>query len=139
MQTSMPSLAYEADPQAMQFIGDGSAFDREHAAETLAGFLAEWPRLGHGRWTVALQETGAVIGNCGFVRWREGEPDGAARAGLWHACVRRWGRGYATEAARAAIDWAFATLTVRGDRGAHPLRQCRFPARAGETRLRPSR
>ena len=100
---------YEADAEAMRFIGDGSVHDRDHAEQTLAGFLAEWPRLGHGRWSVALRATGETIGNCGFVRWREGEDD--ARPELAYGYARAaWGQGYATEAASAALAWAFATL-----------------------------
>lgn len=100
---------YEADAEAMRYIGDGSVYDREHAAGTLAGFLAEWPRLGHGRWSVVLGASGETIGNCGFVRWREGELD--ARPELAYGYARTaWGQGYATEAASAALAWAFATL-----------------------------
>ncbi|MGH2587124.1 MAG: GNAT family N-acetyltransferase [Dehalococcoidia bacterium] len=101
--------AYEADPEAMRFIADGSVYGREHAVGTLAGFLAEWPRLGHGRWTVALRASGEVIGDCGFVRWREGKRD--ERPELAYGYGRAaWEQGYATEAARAAAPWAFATL-----------------------------
>ncbi len=101
--------AYNADAEAMRFIGDGSVQGREDARVALEGFVAEWDRWGHGRWTVALRSTGVPIGNCGFVRWREGEED--ERPELASGFVREaWGRGYATEAARAALRWAFTTL-----------------------------
>ncbi len=101
--------AYEADAEAMRYIGDGVTHRPEHAAATLAGFLAEWARVGHGRWTVALRDTGEAIGDCGFVRWREGEAD--ARPELAYGFVRTaWGQGYATEAASAALEWAWAML-----------------------------
>jgi RimJ/RimL family protein N-acetyltransferase len=101
--------AYESDAEAMRYIGEGVTHPLEHAEATLAGFLAEWPRVGHGRWNVALRESGEPIGNCGFVRWREGEED--SRPELAYGYVRAaWGRGYATEAAGAALDWAWAVL-----------------------------
>jgi RimJ/RimL family protein N-acetyltransferase len=101
--------AYEADPEAMRFIGAGSVHGRDHAERTLQGYRAEWPRLGHGRWIVALRETGETIGDCGLVRWQEGEPD--ERPELAYGFLRSaWGQGYATEAGRAAVEWAFATL-----------------------------
>ena len=101
--------AYQSDPEAMRYIGAGAPFAAEHSAETLAGFRAEWERVGHGRWTVALSETAEPIGNCGFVRWREGEED--ERPELAYGYVgAAWGQGYATEAARAALEWAWATL-----------------------------
>jgi RimJ/RimL family protein N-acetyltransferase len=101
--------AYEADPEAMRYIGAGVTHSPAHAEETLAGFLAEWRRVGHGRWTVALRVTGEPIGNCGFVRWREGDED--ARPELAYGYVRTaWGQGYATEAGQAALEWAWEAL-----------------------------
>ena len=47
---------------------------------------------------------GSVIGGCGFdIR------DGAAEVGYWLG-ARHWGKGYATEAVRAVIDYAFTEL-----------------------------
>ena len=101
--------AYSSDPEAMRFIGDGSVRGREEARATLTGFLREWERWDHGRWTVVLRETGEPIGNCGFVRWREGEAD--ERPELAYGFARSaWGRGYATEAAHTALAWAFQAL-----------------------------
>jgi RimJ/RimL family protein N-acetyltransferase len=101
--------AFEGDAEAMRSRGEGVTHPPEHAAVTLAGFLAEWLRVGHGRWTVAVRETGEAIGDCGFVRWREGESN--SRPELAYGYVREaWGQGYATEAARAALEWAWATL-----------------------------
>jgi len=103
---------YEADAEAMRYIGEGSVHDLEHARQTLAGYREEWPRLGHGRWAVELHETGACIGSCGFVRWREGEP--GERPQLACRFVRsRWGKGLATEAGRAALAWAERVLPFR--------------------------
>ena len=100
---------YNADAAAMRYIGDGSVRTREEAKAGLEGFVAEWARCGHGRWTVALRENGEAVGNCGFVRWREGEAD--ERPELAYGYLRAaWGRGYATEAATAALTWAFAAL-----------------------------
>jgi RimJ/RimL family protein N-acetyltransferase len=52
----------------------------------------------------ALELNGALIGMCGLDPRQDG-----AELGYWLG-VPFWGRGYATEAARAVIDYAFAKL-----------------------------
>lgn len=102
-------VRYAADAEAMRFIGTGETHGEEKAGEWLEGYIRDWDRVGHGRWTVALRDTGEAIGNCGFVRWREGEAD--ERPELAYGYLREaWGRGYATEAGAAALEWGFAAL-----------------------------
>jgi RimJ/RimL family protein N-acetyltransferase len=53
---------------------------------------------------ITLREGGAVVGGCG-VALQDGAPD----LGYWLG-VKYWNKGYATEAARAVIDFAFTEL-----------------------------
>ncbi len=57
-----------------------------------------------GETVFAIELDGALIGMCGL----DPRPDGA-ELGYWLG-VRFWGQGLATEAARAVIDYGFATL-----------------------------
>ncbi len=66
-------------------------------------FLAAINRQ-HGEATFAITHSGDLIGICG-VEPRENSPE----IGYWLGALY-WGRGYATEAIRAVIDYAFATL-----------------------------
>lgn len=66
--------AHKGDPEAMKYIGNGETFDRERTAETIRRFEGEWERLGHGRWAIEEQSSGTLIGDCGLVVFREGEP-----------------------------------------------------------------
>ncbi len=63
---------------------------------------------GHCLWAVELRETGHVIGDCGFhvVDDRPGIELG------FHLDPRFWNRGYATEAATAAVQYAFEVLAA---------------------------
>jgi ribosomal-protein-alanine N-acetyltransferase len=78
--------------------------DRAEVAERLAG-LIELAR-GFGMWGVELRATGELIGRCGFYPWA---PGGAApEPELAYLLARaHWGRGLASEAARAALDALF--------------------------------
>ena len=57
-------------------------------------------------WAVEIRETGDFAGMAGFAA-PEGWP-GFELAGM--LARRFWGRGYATEAGRAALDYAFTVL-----------------------------
>jgi RimJ/RimL family protein N-acetyltransferase len=104
-------VRYAADAEAMRFIGTGETHGSEQAREWLDGYLRDWGRIGYGRWTVTLADTREPIGNCGFILWREGEAD--ERPELAYGYLRdAWGRGYATEAAAAVLQWTFTTLPV---------------------------
>ena len=106
--TDRPALhAMWADPRVMADLGpvkDSAASD-----ETLArhdSFRHE--RLGFR--VVERRDDGAVMGFCGLKRGNPGSPiDGLLEVG-WMLAVPYWGQGYASEAARASIDWAWTNL-----------------------------
>lgn len=65
--------------------------------------LGHWQLRGYGQWTVVEKATGEVIGRVGL--WN---PDGWPGIELgWITRRSRWGHGFATEAARAALDWTW--------------------------------
>jgi RimJ/RimL family protein N-acetyltransferase len=95
-----------ADAEVMRYIGDGNALSRTDAWRNLALVLGHWQLRGYGLWAVELRETGEFIGRIGC--WNpEGWP--AFEIG-WMLRREFWGRGYATEGARAAIRYAFTEL-----------------------------
>jgi RimJ/RimL family protein N-acetyltransferase len=67
-------------------------------------FIAAAPAREETSFLVTLHD-GALIGGCGIGRLRSDGPE----IGYWYG-VRYWGRGYATEAARALLDHAFGEL-----------------------------
>ncbi|MFC1407937.1 GNAT family N-acetyltransferase [Streptacidiphilus sp. N1-12] len=110
--------ALHGDAAVMRFIDDGRPVPRERVArETLPGLLAEYDRLPEGMGCWAAEETrgGAFLGwfslrPAASLGLRTG-PDGGIELGYR---LRRavWGRGYATEGARALVRRAFAELGV---------------------------
>jgi len=85
-----------ADAETMRFAG---VVPHARIAPSLAAGLAAQARHGVCLWAVESAEHG-VIGDCGFHH----HPDGLELA--YHLARRAWGRGYATEAARAAVEYA---------------------------------
>jgi RimJ/RimL family protein N-acetyltransferase len=95
-----------ADPEVMRFIGDGLPLARPMAWRNLAMMVGHWSLRGYGLWAVEERSSGALVGRVGF--WN---PVGWPGFELgWMLRRRFWGRGYATEGARAALDFAFTRL-----------------------------
>ncbi|MEO1136231.1 MAG: GNAT family N-acetyltransferase [Pseudomonadota bacterium] len=78
--------------------------------DSWSGFLriaGHWPMMGFGYWMVIERKSGAVIGEVGFVDFKrtitpslKGEPEIG-----WVFGRAAHGKGYATEAAKAAVKW----------------------------------
>ena len=70
-------------------------------------YVGHWQLLGFGTWAVTDKESGAIVGEVGLFDFRRdlgpkyaGDPEQG-----WLMSVTAQGKGYATEAARAALAW----------------------------------
>jgi RimJ/RimL family protein N-acetyltransferase len=99
-----------ADPDVMRFSGDGP-WSRDRTRRFLEGCVADYSeeRWGFGLWAVVHKEDDQLIGYCGLSRFDD--VDGAPEVELGYRLSQEyWGRGLATEAARAVRDYAFRHL-----------------------------
>lgn len=94
-----------ADPEVMRFLG-GAPLSREDAWRSMAVLVGHWRLRGFGMWAVEEIDTGAFVGRVGFLQ-PEGWPDFELG---WTIGREHWGKGYATEAARRALDYAFRDM-----------------------------
>jgi ribosomal-protein-alanine N-acetyltransferase len=98
------------DPEIRRYFPDGTRTYDQTRAELEWIIDVYYGRYGYGLWATVLKETGAFIGRCGLLPW---EIDGRTEVEVAYLLDKRyWGRGLATEAARAIADHAFATLPV---------------------------
>jgi RimJ/RimL family protein N-acetyltransferase len=72
----------------------------------MATMLGHWQLRGYGIWAAEEKSNGSLVGRIGFIN-SEGWP-GFELA--WTLGRPHWGRGYATEGARAALEYAFTKL-----------------------------
>lgn len=93
------------DEETMRYMG--GTIDRKGTWRQIAMMLGHWQIRGYGLWAVEDRDTGRYLGRVGFIN-----PEGWPGFEIgWLLGREYWGRGYATEAARAALDWAFSTLS----------------------------
>jgi len=95
-----------ADPEVVRFIGGRPSTEEESWTRLLRN-TALWPMLGYGYWAATEKATGRYAGDVGFADFkREIEPSikGVPEIG-WVLAPWSHGRGYATEAAQAALRW----------------------------------
>jgi len=98
-----PFAAMNADPRVMTYVG--GPMDRA-ASDALFGRIRAWDGHGYGRAAVESRDTGALLGWTGL--GTHPAVPGEVEIG-WRLVSSVWGRGYATEAARAMRDLAFGT------------------------------
>lgn len=111
------------DLQVTQYIG-GRPSTREEAWARLLRGAGLWALLGFGYWIVRERDSGRFVGEVGFAEFKRDitpRVDGVPEMG-WVLSPSAHGRGYATEAVRAALAWADRHLPARADGSHHPRR-----------------
>lgn len=100
--------AYLGDRETMSHYP--APFSREFVMQGIEKQLAQYAKYGYGLCGVELKSTGELIGDCGLV-WQNIEGTEELEVGD-HFRRDHWGHGYATEAAKACIEFAFANARV---------------------------
>jgi RimJ/RimL family protein N-acetyltransferase len=99
-------LAMWTDPEVTRFIGGKPSTPTEVWARLLR-YAGHWSLLGYGFWVIREAGSGRFVGEVGFAdHKRDLIPSFGSAPELGYALASSgWGRGYATEAARAVVAW----------------------------------
>lgn len=99
--------AMMANPDVARFIAP-APMTRPDAWRALATGIGHWHLRGYGAWSVERKSDGAYLGRVGMIN-----PEGWPGLEIgWTLDQPFWGNGYATEAAAAAMRYAFLTQPV---------------------------
>jgi RimJ/RimL family protein N-acetyltransferase len=97
-----------ADPAVMEFL---RPVTEPGAAEAWAARVrSHWRQHGFGQWVVEIPGGASLIGVVGLSRISYEVHFTLAVEVAWRPARAHWGRGYASEAAHAAVDYGFNTL-----------------------------
>ena len=104
-----PWAALNADPEVREHFP--GVLTSEQSGASAACFQADLDRRGWGWWAVEVRATGEFIGFTGLDPVDDDMPFSGVEAG-WRLARTAWGHGYATEAARAVVDFGFEHLRL---------------------------
>ena len=97
-----------ADPEIGKWFPKGTGFLLEEAKKSFNSIRNHWTRYSFGIWAIVHQQKGFLIGRCGLNRIDE-----TSEVELDFLLDKNfWGKGYATEAATAALYYGFKTLKL---------------------------
>ncbi|KIC32589.1 GNAT family N-acetyltransferase [Leisingera sp. ANG-S5] len=84
----------------------GGPFSLKDSWQTVAAEVGSWSLLGHGSWAIERADDGALVGQVGI-----NKPAHYPEAEIgWTLCSGFEGNGYITEAAAAALLWAWSEM-----------------------------
>ena len=103
-----PCAAMNADPYVMEFFV--TRLDRAESDALVDRFREHFTVHGFGLWAIEVPGVAPFIGFTGLEVPRFDTLHGPCVEIGWRLVREHWGRGYATEAARLALDYGFGTL-----------------------------
>ncbi|MER7006821.1 GNAT family N-acetyltransferase [Dactylosporangium sp. NPDC000555] len=107
-----PFAALNADPEVMRYFP--RTLSRRESDTFVDRIVQQFDEYGYGLWAVSTADD-PFIGFVGLVWQRIDTPWAPALEIGWRLARRAWGKGYATEAAIAARDYAFRPANGTGD------------------------
>lgn len=94
-----------ADEEVMRYLS-GKSFTRAETWRHMAFIVSHWQLLGYGHFAVQEKSSGRFAGRIGFLN-----PEGWPGFEIgWTLGRHFWGKGYATEGAHRALEYAFDEL-----------------------------
>lgn len=96
------------DDEVGRWLPKGAAYTREETEKLIRHFMNHWQAHGYGAWAIYSKETGQFLGHCGLNIVKD-----MGKTEVLYAFTREArGKGYCTESAAAALDWAFGALDL---------------------------
>ena len=106
-----PFAALNADPQVMRYFPGVQS--REASDRSIGVWRAEIVERGWSNWAVEILESGSFIGFAGLTVPKRTLPFTPCVEVGYRLAKEHWGQGYATEAAKAAVETGFTRLSLQ--------------------------
>ena len=104
----------DSNPAVHQYLGNSPIKTREEAADIIQSIRQQYLDYGIGRWAAIEKSSGNFIGWSGlkFITVLENKHINFHDVG-YRFIPKYWGKGYATESAKAALQYGFITLNLK--------------------------
>ncbi len=99
-------MKFWGDAEVMKYCG--GAGTRERELKAIEFYITLQNQKGFSPYIVTLKENNEVIGACGFNPTKN---DNEIEL-IYHFAKKYWGKGYATEASRACVNYACSNLKI---------------------------
>lgn len=98
-----------SDPGVLRFLNTPPVDTLEKAVSMINWLNEQYEKRAEIDWGITLHGETTLIGMCGCYAW---ECDNRHADIGYHILPAHWGKGYATEATRAMLTWAFEALDL---------------------------
>lgn len=103
----------DSDPDVHRYLGQTPVKDTEQIKAVIQFIRQQYIDHGIGRWAVIEKETNEFVGWSGFKYMTEKTNNHNNYYDLGYRFIKKhWGKGYATETAKASLKYGFTTLNL---------------------------
>ncbi|WP_264531086.1 GNAT family N-acetyltransferase [Flavobacterium sp. N502540] len=104
----------DSNPNVQRFVGNKPVKEIEESVAMIEHIQEQYEAYGTGRWAVVLKETNEFLGWSGikFITTEINSHKDFYEIG-YRFIEKHWGKGYATEAGKAFVDYAFNKMKVK--------------------------
>jgi ribosomal-protein-alanine N-acetyltransferase len=104
----------DSNPAVHRYLGNKAITTRDEAQKVIDSVKQQYKEIGIGRWAMINKETGEFMGWSGIRLNTEYNMNGFTKYyDVGYRIIERfWGKGYATESGRVAVDYAFNTMKL---------------------------
>ncbi len=98
-----------SDEEAMKYIGRGGVLNIEQTKKGIEAFIRYQTERGYSIWALIEKESNSLIGHCGLNMLNDKSDIEIA----YLLAKGHWGKGYATEIAKATLEFGFNNLNLK--------------------------
>ena len=104
----------DSDPEVHRYLGNKPVKTKEESQRIIASALKQYKERGIGRWAVIEKSSGEFMGWSGIRLNTEYNMNGFTKYyDVGYRLIKRyWGKGFATESGKAAVNYAFNVLKL---------------------------
>lgn len=103
----------DSNPEVHRYLGNNPVKEKSQIREVIKFIRQQYTDFGIGRWAVIEKESGNFIGWCGMKYINEETNGHINFHDIGYRLIQEyWGKGYATESAKAALAYAFIEMKL---------------------------